>query len=254
MPSTSAGVRRPSSAPSTGASHDDKAWYGGGRRAALHAGGARLPRDLHLPLAAARTARRRRSAFHRPRRRRPSPARCSSRTSRKAHAGADRLVQRDARRRTAQASHRTCGPTPASTSGRPQACCRSSGSPTTPASRRASPHLMWQFTDALPACPGSASADCSVFGGPVSQLAARAWQGRSRTAPRGRLSGHARDRTPSPCCARPPCTARCPQCSVLPRAQPAWTVYAAAAAVRQRGVRAGPGQGAAGITVWRPEG
>lgn len=44
------------------------------------------------------------------------------------------------------------------------------------------PHLLWQFTDAFPV-PGAGQADCSVFNGPVSALAAHAFAGQPAPPP-----------------------------------------------------------------------
>jgi hypothetical protein len=49
-------------------------------------------------------------------------------------------------------------------------------------SEPASPHKLWQFTDAYPV-PGVGACDCSVFHGTIDQLAALAWGGTVTTPP-----------------------------------------------------------------------
>ena len=157
-----------------GDQHDDKAWYGGQRRDLLHAGGARFV-GIYIYLVAGQPGAAQADALH-------------------SLVGALRpgeviiadFEEGDRARLTEwyNEMHKLYGPDiyrylwtySGLNFGQANGVLPVEWVAAYGQSEPASPHKLWQFTDAYPV-PGVGAADCSVFHGTIDQLAALAWGG-----------------------------------------------------------------------------
>jgi GH25 family lysozyme M1 (1,4-beta-N-acetylmuramidase) len=151
----------------------DKAWYGGGRRAALHAGGARFTGIYAYITAGENAAVQARALVALLRRLEPGE---------KIFADIEEGAGNQQARwvEWADTVHAGLGDDPWDYSGldfaaehglAPVDWVASYGGP-----EPAEPHRLWQFTDSYD-IPGVGAADCSLYHGTISQLAAHGWHG-----------------------------------------------------------------------------
>jgi hypothetical protein len=157
----------------------DKAWYGGARRAALHAGGARFV-GIYAYITASQDVTAQAKAL--------ASLLGTMRAGEKIIADIEEGTGGQQARWVTWANviHGELGDSPWDYSGAAFAAAHGLAPVDWVASYGSAepdgPHKLWQFTDAY-SVPGVGTCDCSVFHGSIDQLAALAWQGKAAPAP-----------------------------------------------------------------------